>query len=160
MSGWCAHDVDYCFRNRSLSRGIGRFARTRTSQTMLSGSNIPASKQRFESPCFCVAKVAKLLADFDGRILNVDEDISSEQVEEDEFSNTQGETQKANSAPNPTSVVSYQRFEIKDLDPTRYLSPPAPPPKLHFTTLWRRLTRHLYQKHIQSLKTAPRGLIH
>jgi hypothetical protein len=39
--------------------------------------------------------------------------------------------------------ISFQTFII--VEPDRFLSSPAPPPKLHYTTRWRKLTRKLYQ---------------
>ena len=38
---------------------------------------------------------------------------------------------------------SIQTFEI--FEPERHLAFPAPAPKLHYTTKWRKLTRLLYQ---------------
>ncbi len=39
--------------------------------------------------------------------------------------------------------ISFRTFKI--VEPDRFLDSPAPPPKMHFTVRWQRLTRKLYQ---------------
>ena len=46
----------------------------------------------------------------------------------------------------PARAVSVARFNIADFTSTRSLPPNAPPPKLHYHTFWRKISRRIYNE--------------
>ncbi len=48
----------------------------------------------------------------------------------------------------PASSAVYFYFNIRDHEPSRCLPHPAPPPKLHYSTFWRGVTRRIFRKRL------------
>ena len=48
----------------------------------------------------------------------------------------------------PISTTVYFELELYDPDPSQRLPNPAPPPKMHYATFWRVVTRKIYNKRL------------
>jgi hypothetical protein len=63
---------------------------------------------------------------------------------------------QTNDSPSSKSCPTVIIFNTQNFGPFRCLPCPAPPPKLHFSTFWRSLTRRLYFKRVAEMKQAAR----
>ena len=96
---------------------------------MLSGSNGPCSKEIVEDTACCEIVVLNSLGE------------SRDRASEEPFDSIPGPEPVKNLSLSASHTI--QLFKI--VEPERFLPFPAPAPKLHYTTKWRRLTRRLYQ---------------
>jgi hypothetical protein len=66
----------------------------------------------------------------------------------EEFGGSENEN-KSNQSRNDKVVFNLSMY---DPDQTRRLTCPAPPPKIHFSTLWKSVTKRLWCKHSDHIK--------
>ncbi len=69
-----------------------------------------------------------------------------------------GGRESVKSTGDEAHAASYVYFDVSFYDPesSRRLPNPAPPPKLHYSTFWRSVTRRIYQKRAREAKQLAR----